>query len=149
LAQIDHDLVLMSEIYDQVHRQFLLRIDFSAQKCPILDTAEFELSNSRIITDSMNCSKVAYLEYSDGDFVVSYDSMRKGRVINNQISMDDHKIDFGEDFYFCKLQDDKIYGFRGIGCQFCEFSFDMDSGHTVKGYSSEFPDYFDHHVSFK
>jgi len=145
MAQIDHNLVLFSRLYDDYH-QFLLQIDFNTQTCSILDTVKSEFLGSRIITDSTNCSKFAYLEFSDQENGYNYVSIYKGSVINNRITMDDRQINFNCDLYLCKFENGNVFGFRdidGFNWQFCKFSPDMDPGQIVNSYDFELPDYFD------
>jgi len=103
-----NDRILIRGLTDRnVNRLYLLKVDSEAQTCAVIHSIENQ-EYYRIVLDSENEKKFVLLSGQFGDNLAF---VRKGQVIDDQIHIEEHIIEFGTQLWNCKLAGNKFFAF--------------------------------------
>jgi len=103
---VDNGRVLCGAKRGRESRLYLLKFDFDALTYSIINehALDFDFDLQAIILDSDDNTKfVLYTEFP---------SMHKGRLVNNQIHVEEQQMDFDFEFLYCKLLTDQLFAVR-------------------------------------
>jgi len=119
---IDTGRVLLGAERDWETHLYLLNFDFDSLTYSILDEHALDLDLDfqprKITLDSDDNTK--FMIYGN------LSSVYKGQVINNQIHVEEQRIDFDFELFYCKLSTDQLFALRMFeeqnGCDFVEYN---------------------------